>query len=55
MNPGEPVIFEQEARVNPGPSDLVTQNPDFANHQQAEGDAKENERSNIDRRESPVL
>jgi hypothetical protein len=55
MNPGKSVIFEQEARMDPGRSDLVTQNPDFANHQQAEDDSKENERSNINGCESAVL
>ena len=55
MNPGKSVILEQEARMDPGRSDLVTQNPDLANHQQAEGDSKENERSNINGRESAVL
>jgi hypothetical protein len=33
----------------------VTQNPNFANHQQAEGNAKENERSIINGCESAIL
>jgi hypothetical protein len=41
--------------LDPGRGDLVTQDPDFANHQQAECDPKENERSNINGGKSAVL
>ena len=54
VNPGKSVIFEQESRLDPGRGDLVAQNPDFANHQQAEDDSKESERSNINGRKSAV-
>jgi hypothetical protein len=55
MNPGESMIFEQKPRMDPGRGDLVTQNPDFANHQQAKGDSKENERRNINGRKKAIL